>query len=89
MTRLVGEAHNLVFNRRAVARTDAVDASRVNRTAVEVGTDDFVCGFVGIDNMAGCLRQRMIFRAVGTGRERFGAVFALLDFHAVKVDRGF
>ena len=40
--RLVGEAMDLVLDRRAVARTHSLDDARVERASIEAGTDDVV-----------------------------------------------
>ncbi len=42
MRRLVGEAMDLVLDRRAIARPDALDDTRVHRAAIEIGADHIV-----------------------------------------------
>ena len=43
----VGEAHHLVLDRGAVARTDALDLAGIHGRAMEVGADDGVGGLGG------------------------------------------
>ena len=50
--RAVGKAGDLVFEGRAIARTHALDAAVVHGRAVQVLTDDGVCGLIGVRDMA-------------------------------------
>ena len=47
--------HDLVFDRRAIPRTDAFDRARIHRRTVEPGTDDLVGARVGMRDPAGNL----------------------------------
>ena len=49
----VRKAHHLVFDGRAIARTNAADFSAVQGGATDIRADDFVCFFICIDQMAG------------------------------------
>ena len=55
MRRLVGEPHDLVLDRRAIARTATGQMSAVDRTLTEIGGDDFVRLLVGRGDTAGDL----------------------------------
>ena len=53
MSWLVGKSHHLVLNARAVAWARALDHTAVKRRAVEIVTNDLMCFFVGVRNVAG------------------------------------
>ena len=74
---LVGKAHHLVFDGRAVARSRALDDARIQRRAVQVGADDGVRLFVGIGQIAGRLRLRHPLRQVRKGIDARVAVLPL------------
>ena len=57
------EAHDLVLDRRAVARADALDDARVHRRAVEAAADDVVGARVGVRDPARPLRRMHVARA--------------------------
>ena len=86
MARLAGEPVNLVFNRRAIARADAFDHSRVHRRAIQVGADDIVCPLVGVRNPTRHL-PRMLLRRSEKRKHRRRIVLAQLLFARRKIDR--
>ena len=49
---LVGKAVDFVFHARAIARAHAVDLAGEHGAAVEPRTDDVVCAFVGMRDVA-------------------------------------
>ena len=73
----LGEAHDLVLDRRAVARTDAFDLAGVHRRPMEVGADDLVGGRRGLGDVAGDLRRGDRARQIGEGLGRLVAVLLL------------
>ena len=82
----VREAHDLVLDRRAVARPDARDAPRVHRRTADVVGDDLVRRRVGPRHVTRHLRQARERRGRGVAEgTRIGV--ALLDLHAVPVER--
>src|SRR5205823_2954865 len=93
---LVGEAHDLVLNARAVARTGRLDLAGIHRGAVKVGADDLVNGFVGRTEITRQLRQRWmpilgVFVQIRKWRRRFVAGLNLepreIDRLAIKARR--
>ena len=54
----LGKAHDLVFDRRAIARTAALDLAAIHRRTVEIGTNDFVGRLGRPGQVAGNLRHR-------------------------------
>ena len=73
MAFLVGEAHHLVFDGRAVARPPALDLAGVHRRAMQVGADQIVDRFIRVGDVAVHLRLRDAFggeaeRAAGRHR---------------------
>ena len=73
MARLVGEAHHLVLDRRAIAWTDPLDAPCIHRRAMDVGANQLVRAFVGVGDVAVDLLQAREARAIGGRRKRRGA----------------
>src|ERR1039458_6342245 len=65
MALLVAEAHHLVLDRRAIARSLALDDPGVHRRAVDAAADYFVGARVGKRQMAGKLRVRGSRRGQG------------------------
>ena len=59
---LVGEAHDLVLDRRAVARPARLDLARVHRRPVQVGADQVVDRLVRVGDVAVHLRLRRCAR---------------------------
>ena len=55
MARAVGEAHDLVLDRRAIARPDALDHAGEERRAIEAAADDLVRPLVRVRDPAGKL----------------------------------
>ena len=83
MAVLVGEAHDLVLDRRAVARPAALDLARVHRRPVQVGADQLVDRLVGVGDVAIELRLR---DALGREAERPRLGVAGLRLALVEVD---
>jgi hypothetical protein len=73
---LVGEANDLVLERRTVSRTDAVNLAVEEGRASDVGADKIANAIVGVDQMAVDLRP--IDRR-GQERKRYGRRIAVLD----------
>src|SRR3982750_3088352 len=73
MARLAGEAMNLVFDRRTVARSNALDNAGEHRRAVERAADDVVCPLVGMRDPAWQL-ARMHLASSHEGKSGLGAV---------------
>ena len=88
--RLVGEAVNLVFDGRTIARTDAFDDAGVHGRPVESAADDIVGAFVGVSDPARHL-ARMLFGAAekrehGNGIEVTGLFFENGEVDGTAVD---
>ena len=83
MARFVGEADDLVLDRRAIARPGAADLAGIDRRAMQVGADQIVAGGAGMGQMTGDLRRRNPLGHIGEGR-RF--IVARLDFEPGPVD---
>ena len=81
---LVGEAHDLVFDRRTVPRAARLDLAAVHRRTVQVRADQVVHRRIGVRDPAG---QLLDVEPIGEKRERLGPVVARLQFDAVVVDR--
>ena len=79
---LVGKAHDLVFNRWAVARAHALDDTAVHRRTIQPGTDDIVGVCVSVGNVAADLAQ-VVSRCRHKGKAGDGIVARLLDKLAV------
>lgn len=86
---LVGEAMDLVFDRRAVARADAFDHTGIHRRTIEIGGDDLVGPGVGMGDPATDLLG-MLFLRTEEGHHRDRRVARLLghhrEVHAAPVD---
>ena len=67
----LGEADDLVLDRRAIARPDALDHARIHRRAVEAGPDDLVGAGVGMRDPAGDLPR--VHRPPSPMNEKTGA----------------
>ena len=80
----LAEAHDLVLDRRTVARANALDLARVHRRAMEVGANDLVGRRSGRRDMTGDLRRG---DPVGQIGERPGRVVAVLPLERAIVDR--
>ena len=77
---LVGEAHHLVLDGRAVARPDAFDDAGVHRRAVQAGADDFVGALVGVGDVARHLARVLVGAAqIRKHRHRIVAGLRLAD----------
>ena len=77
---LVGEAVDLVFDRRAVTRADTFDHARVHRRAIQVADDDLVSARVGVGHPAADL-ARMHGLVAEEGHHRGRGVAGLLGHH--------
>ncbi len=85
MARLVGEAHDLVLDRGAVARAGAHDVAAVERRAVKVVAYYLMCALVGVGQVA----DRAVRRQLGGEEaERREVAFAVLHRHAAEIDGG-
>src|SRR5262245_43356510 len=83
MARLIGETHDLVFDRRAVARSAAADAPRVHRRPIEAGADDLVRCLGRVRDVTGDLRLNDTLAGKG---ERKRWIVAVLDLEPIVVD---
>ena len=85
---LVGKGAELVFDRRTVARADAMDLSREERRAVETCTKNLVDSFVRPDDVAALLRPALLDGGrYGKERKAFRRTVTFLHFQAGKIDR--
>ena len=84
MSILVCEAHDLVFNRRAVARSARIDLPRVHRRAMQVRTNHIMYLLVRVSDIARHLRLSNALRQV---REGLRIVISGLEFGGGKIDR--
>ena len=80
---LVGEADDLVLDRRAVARSAAANLARVHRRAVQVRADQVVDRRRGLGGVANDLRDR---DGVGREAEGTGWIVARLRLALREVD---
>jgi hypothetical protein len=80
---LVGEPHDLVFDRRAVAGAAGADLAAVHRRAVQVAADQVVDLLVGVGDPAGNLLDRQL---AGQKGKRRGRIVAGLDLQTAEVD---
>src|SRR5690606_40674722 len=85
MRRALGEAHDLVLDRRAVARADPFDPPAIERRAVEAGANDLVRALGRMSDMAQDLAR--MHRARAAEREDGHGVVARLLREAFEVDR--
>jgi hypothetical protein len=74
---LIGEAVDLVFDRRAVTRPDPFDHAGVHRRAIQAAADDVVGARVGLGDPARDLRRVFVHRAE-MGKHRTGLIARLL-----------
>ena len=70
MPLLIRKANDLILNGGAIARTDALYFSAVQRGAMKILADDAVRLLIGINDMAGQLRQRGIGIRIGAHGKR-------------------
>ena len=84
MARLIREAHDLILDGRAVARTDALDFAAVERRTVEVCADDLMRFRSRIGQMT---YRAVIGRMVGLEGKRDNFILSLLHRKAFKVNR--
>ncbi len=81
---LVGEPHDLVFDRWTIARPTRLNLPGVHRRAMQIGADQFVDCFVCIGDPARNLRRR---ERIGEERKRLRIIVARLKFGLRIVDR--
>ena len=79
----LAEAHDLVLDRRAIARAAALDLAGIHRRAMHIGADDRVGRPVGAGDAALDLR---VLDALGQRRERLRRIVARLHLEARPVD---
>ena len=85
MAGFIGEAHDFVFDGRAIARAVGVfDDASVHGRLVDVGADDVVGAFVSAGNVAVDL-TRVVAGTAKVGKDGHGGI-AGLDFHAAVID---
>ena len=77
----IGKAHDFVFDRRAIARSDPFDHSGVHRTAIEVIADHIVGFLVSVGDIARYL-ARMLIRGSHEREDRHRVIAMLLRQHA-------
>ncbi len=85
MSVALAEAHDLVLDRRAIARSAARDLPGIHRRAMHVRPDDLVRRRRRARDAAFDLRR---FNRARERRERLGRIVARLHFHRRPVDRG-
>jgi hypothetical protein len=78
----VRKAHDLVFERRTVARSDPADLTVEERRLVDVRANEIVDPLGRVQQMTGNLRP---FDGVGLERERSGRLVAVLGAELRKV----
>ena len=79
----LGKAYDLVFYRRAITRTDALDLARVHRRAVEIGANQAVACLRRAGNEAAYLRHADF---VCQEREWLRRIITLLRLKAGPID---
>src|SRR5581483_1761720 len=84
MALLIGEAHDLILDRWAIARPAAVDDPGINRRAVQRSADRLVRFVIGVRDVT---RHLLLRDLLGRERERRGRIVAVLDLEPLKVDR--
>jgi hypothetical protein len=84
VSRLVGEANDLVLDGRAVARAATFDPTSIHRRPTQPRANDLVRPLVGVGDVAGDLR---LGDTVAPERERLGRIVARLNLEALVIDR--
>ena len=84
MALFVGEANDLIFDRRTVARAGRFDLPRIHRRAMEIRSDQLVCERARVREMTKHLR---LFESIGEDRERPWPIIAGGFLHFAEVDR--
>src|SRR5579875_752455 len=79
---LIGEAHNLILDRGAVARANALNHARIERRTVQVVADNLVRAFGGAYQVAGQLRSPAVQVLICDGVDRVGATAGQLHILA-------
>ena len=88
MRLLVGKRAQLVFDRRAVTRPDAVDLAGKEGRAVKARTQDLMHARVRVDDVAALLRTTFLDGGrLGKEREACGISIAFLPFELREVER--
>jgi hypothetical protein len=90
MTLFIGEAHDLVLDRRTVTRAGGVDLARVHRRAMKVGADEVVRDGAGVGQMTEHLREQELIGEDGKRPRRGVAIrfFHLREIYGASVDTG-
>src|ERR1051326_5616763 len=83
MAILIGKFDDLIFDGRAVARSNRLYLPAIHGRAVEVFADNLMCPVARISDIAGDLRLRDL---AGMKREGCGIIIAGLTFKTRKVD---
>ena len=86
MSFLIGKTHDLIFDGRAITRAGTFDDTAEHGRTVQVVTDDLVCFFVSIGQVAQCLRFFDIFGFIFEG-ERYDILVTILGLHFVQIQR--
>src|SRR4051812_7961843 len=81
---LVGEADDLILDRRAITRPAALDNAGIYRRAVQRGADRVVRARIGVSDVA---RDLPLGDLLGRKRERHRRVITVLDLEPLEVDR--
>ena len=79
---LLGKAHHLVLDRRAVARADAFDLARIQRRTVQRAADDVVGLLAGVGDPAADL-ARVVGAAAQVGHHRARVIAGLFLHHRI------
>ena len=57
MAVFIGKTMNLILNRRAITRTDALNFAAEHRAAIEILADDLMCALIGVGDVAADLTR--------------------------------
>ena len=79
----IGEADDLVLDRRAVPGARRLDLSRIHRGPVQVGPDDVVNGRIGVRDVA---IELVLGDPIGEERERHRVGIAGLRLQPLEID---
>lgn len=82
----IGKPHNFIFDGRTVSGSGSFDLSRIQRRAVQTGTDDIVRFLIRIGQPAGSLRNLYSLRFC-CKRKRNHSLISKLFLHLAVIDR--
>ena len=85
MAALIREAHDLILNRGAVARSGALNHPCEEGRAVQVGADDLMGPLIRVGDVADHLIAQGAF--IGVGRKRNDPLVARLNLKPGKINR--